>query len=131
VNLVVVGGALSRPAQTRMLPSGDVLVALEVTVRDGRSATETVPVVWAAAPEWVRRLDAGESLVVLGRVRRRWFRADGATASRTEVVAQRGAPGVRRHRVDAVLARAVDELAATRHDPSGTLAPSGLGGSPE
>ena len=39
----------------------------------------------AAAASW----EAGQAVVVVGHVRRRFFRAGGATQSRTEVVAER------------------------------------------
>jgi len=50
MNVVALVGRLARPAEERVLPSGDRLVAYEVTVlRDGERA-ETVPVVWFEAP---------------------------------------------------------------------------------
>jgi single-strand DNA-binding protein len=89
INVVVLQGVLARPAQYRELPSGSRLLTLEVTVpREGLPA-EPVPVVWFDAPAWGASLDAGCALVVIGRVRRRFFRASGATQSRTEVVAER------------------------------------------
>ncbi|HEX8769946.1 MAG TPA: hypothetical protein VF711_04180, partial [Acidimicrobiales bacterium] len=49
-NVVALVGRLARPPETRELPSGDRLVAYEVTVaRDGERA-EGVPVVWFGAP---------------------------------------------------------------------------------
>ncbi len=93
-NVVVVRGVLSRDPEARQLPSGDTLLALEVTVRpepDSAAATppraESVPVAWFDPPAAGRRLVAGDEVVVVGRARRRFFRAGGATASRTEVVA--------------------------------------------
>jgi single-strand DNA-binding protein len=90
MNLVVLRGALSRPPEARALRSGDLLVAYEITVpgRDGGPA-ESVPVVWFAPPPSATELPAGGEVVVIGRVRRRFFRAGGATQSRTEVVADR------------------------------------------
>ncbi len=90
MNLVVLRGSLSRPPDVRDLRSGDVLVTYEVTVpaRDGVPAA-SVPVVWFAPPPAALDLDAGTEVVVLGEVRRRFFRANGATQSRTEVVAER------------------------------------------
>src|SRR5687768_11220382 len=89
MNLAVLTGRLSRPAETRALPSGDVLVDLQVTVdSDGTRAAESVPVVWPDPPARGRELDTGDEVLVVGRVRRRFFRAGGVTTSRTEVVAQ-------------------------------------------
>jgi single-strand DNA-binding protein len=93
VNIVVLRGSLSRPPVTRELPSGDLLVTYEVTVRpaDGARA-ETVPVTWFEAPVSAADIPVDEDVVVCGRVRRRFFRADGATQSRVEVVATRVVP---------------------------------------
>lgn len=89
INLVVLEGVLARPAQDRELPSGARLLSLEVTVRPDEGAAESVPVVWFDAPAWASALDSGAAIVVVGRVRRRFFRAGGVTQSRTEVVAER------------------------------------------
>jgi single-strand DNA-binding protein len=48
-----------------------------------------VPVAWFDAPATGRDLAAGTDVVVVGSVRRRFFRAGDATQSRTEVVAER------------------------------------------
>jgi len=88
VNIVVLRGHLARPAEERALPSGDRLVGFEVTVDSPEGRRETVPVVWLGAPASASGYDTGHELVVVGRVRRRFFRANGATASRTEVVAE-------------------------------------------
>jgi len=89
MNVSVLRGALSRPPEVRTLPSGDRLVAYEVTIRPAgaKAKAETVPVAWPDAPTSAERFEAGAEVVVVGRVRRRFFRAGGATGSRTEVVA--------------------------------------------
>lgn len=89
INEVAVAGRLSRPAEQRVLPSGGSVVSLEVTVPRVVGPSETVPVSWADAPAWSATLDVGQEILVVGRVRRRFFRAGGATQSRTEVVAHR------------------------------------------
>ncbi len=89
VNITVISGRLSRPAEQRVLPSGSVVVSLEVTVRGGDGPAETVPVAWTGAPAWASTLDVDQEVMVVGRVRRRFFRAAGTTQSRTEVVAER------------------------------------------
>jgi len=88
VNLVVLAGRLARPAEVRELPSGDRLVAYELTVAREGARAESVPVVWFEAPASAADLDVDERVVVVGRVRRRFFRAGGSTQSRTEVVAE-------------------------------------------
>jgi single-strand DNA-binding protein len=86
MNVVILRGVLSRPAEQRVLPSGDTLIAYEVRTANVPGPAESVPVVWPAAPE--RALfSEGQAVVVTGRVRRRFYRAAGATQSRTEVVA--------------------------------------------
>jgi single-strand DNA-binding protein len=91
-NLAVLVGVLSRDAEVRSLPSGDRLVALELTIRPADGAADTVPVAWPDAPDEAGAWEEGEELLVTGRVRRRYFRAGGVTQSRTEVVADRVVP---------------------------------------
>lgn len=88
LNAVAIEGCLARPAEVRVLPSGGCILSLELTVRQEGCPTETVPVVWSEPPAWATVLDADERVVVVGRVRRRFYRAKGATQSRTEVVAE-------------------------------------------
>jgi single-strand DNA-binding protein len=95
-NLTILVGVLSRDAELRTLPSGDHLLALELTVRPDGGPAESVPVAWPSAPRSAASWEAGEELLVTGRVRRRWFKAAGSTQSRTEVVATRIVPTRRR-----------------------------------
>ena len=111
-NLAVLVGALSRPPELRTLPSGDHLLALEVTVRTAGQPADTVPVAWFGAPERATAWSAGHEVVVVGRVRRRFFQAGGRTQSRVEVVASSVLPASRRRSVSAAIVRAADELAA-------------------
>jgi single-strand DNA-binding protein len=92
VNIVVIRGTLSTSPALRVLPSGDRLGSFEITVRSPERRGESVPVVWFDVPDGALALDRGAEVVVVGRVRRRFFRAGGATRSRTEVVAQRVIP---------------------------------------
>jgi single-strand DNA-binding protein len=87
VNLVVVRGTLSSDPRHRVLPSGTALLSWEVTTAHAERANDTVPVVSFDPPKTAQTLQAGDEVVVVGSVRRRFFRAGGATASRTEVVA--------------------------------------------
>lgn len=105
LNLAVVRGRLSSDPVQRTLPSGDPLTTYEVTVPRLDAAADTVPVVLvASAPP--RGLGAGDEVLVVGRVRRRFFRAGGATMSRTEVVAERVIPARRAKAVTNELDRA-------------------------
>jgi single-stranded DNA-binding protein len=120
VSVTLVIGTLSRPAEIRVLPSGDTLIALEVTARRLVGAAETMPVSWPGAPAWAGRLDAGERVVVLGRVRRRFYRAGATTVSRTEIVADRVVPTRQRAR-----SRSLVERAATLVDGAVAVVDSG------
>ncbi len=86
-NVVALVGRLARPAEVRELPSGSRLVTYEVTVPRPGERAESVPVVWFDAPARAADLPVDEQVVVVGRVRRRFFRTGGGTQSRTEVVA--------------------------------------------
>ena len=112
-NVVVLLGVLARPAVDVQLPSGDRLVSLEVTVRRDGGPAEPVPVQWSDPPAWVAALDTGTAVAVLGRVRRRFFRAGGTTQSRTEVVATRVVRASARAKVQALVDEAVRLLEDT------------------
>ena len=106
-NIVVLRGQLSRPAEERLLPSGDRLVALDITVRRSAEPADSVPVAWFEAPASAANLDTGDEVVVVGRVRRRFFRTAAAgTQSRTEVVAASVIPIRQAKRIEAALTRA-------------------------
>jgi single-strand DNA-binding protein len=106
---------LSSDPVERQLPSGDALTSYEVTVRAVDQPTESVPVVLLGgkAPKLVK----GDAVVVVGRVRRRFFRAGGATASMIEVLAGSIIPVRQRVRVAKALAgdRAMLEEGASSH----------------
>lgn len=87
MNVTMLRGRLTRAPEPRELPSGDQLVAYEVTVRHDGQRAESVPVVWHDAPATACAFGAGDEVVVVGRVRRRFFQAGGSVQSRTEVVA--------------------------------------------
>lgn len=90
-NICIVHGILSRDPEYRELRRGDTAIELDVTVaaHDGRP-TESIPVVFFSPIIDVSK--AGEECIVIGRVRRRFFRALGGTQARTEVVADRVLP---------------------------------------
>src|SRR3954468_20215455 len=92
MNVVTMLGTLSRDPETRALPSGDLLLSFDLTTRVGEEPADSAPIVWFEPPESGAALSAGDAVVVVGRVRRRFFRIGGATQSRTEVVAERVVP---------------------------------------
>jgi single-strand DNA-binding protein len=86
-NVTVVVGTLGRAPEIRTLPSGDRVLALELSVRPLGAAAESVPIAWYDPPSPAVLWIAGEELLAVGRTRRRFFRVGGVTQSRTEVVA--------------------------------------------
>jgi single-strand DNA-binding protein len=111
LNVAVVRGTCSSPADVRTLPSGDVLAQLQVSARVGEAVT-SVPVAVVDPAAWVQELDAGDEIVVVGHVRRRFFRAAGATASRVEIQAELVARARDRRRMTAARRRVESLLAA-------------------
>jgi single-strand DNA-binding protein len=86
MNVVILRGRLTRPPEERALPSGDRVVSYDVRVEVTDGPADMVPVVCGPPPE-PDAFAVGDEVVVTGRVRRRFYRAGGATQSRTEVVA--------------------------------------------
>ena len=113
-NVVVLIGRLARPAEARELPSGDRLVAYEVTVEREGERAETVPVVWFGAPAAAVDHEVDDRMVVVGRVRRRFFRTGSGTQSRTEVVAEAVVSARHTKRAAAALAKAQERLVEAR-----------------
>lgn len=110
MNVVILRGTLSSDPASRDLASGSVLVSLELTTTVDE-ASVSVPVAWFDPAKEVT-FAAGDALVVTGSVRRRFFRSEGRTQSRTEVVATEVVPAGRARQVTAVVARAVARLDA-------------------
>jgi single-strand DNA-binding protein len=101
VNEVRLVGRLGADPQVRELPSGDTLWTLRVvvdrppvppgTARRGQRVDTLECAVWAGRlKQQVGNWSAGDVVEVSGALRRRFFRAAGATASRVEVELSRG-----------------------------------------
>jgi single-strand DNA-binding protein len=100
MNIVVLSGHLSSTPRRTELPSGDERWVLELScptdpsspvpsaTAAGESVVLSVPVAVNARVRGIDQFDTGTELIVIGVVRRRFFRAGGSTQSRTEVVAQ-------------------------------------------
>jgi single-strand DNA-binding protein len=84
-NVVLLRGRVSSEPRLRELPSGSAIVNLEVTTLVDEVSVSVPVVVEAATVDCA----AGDEVVVVGTVRRRFFRAGGATQSRTEVLADK------------------------------------------
>lgn len=85
-NVVLLRGQLSSDPRPRQLPSGDEVINYEVTTETDEGKA-SVPVAWFA-PRRRPNLQAGDEVLVVGFVRRRFFRARGSAGSKTEVVAE-------------------------------------------
>jgi single-strand DNA-binding protein len=110
VNLAVVRGTCSSPAEVRVLSSGSALALLQLTARVAGAPAVSVPVIVWEPTAAVERLDTGDDVVVLGRVRRRFFRTGAGTASRVEIEADAVVPARDGRRVRALVRRATTAL---------------------
>lgn len=109
-NLAVIRGAVPHEPHVRELAGGGVVAQFDVNTRIDR-VNVSVPIAWNdPSPAQLGVLVAGVDVVVVGTVRRRFFRVGGATQSRTEVVADSVIPARRSKRVDAALREVVDRL---------------------
>ena len=109
MNLAIVQGELTSAPRERTLASGDTLISYEIRSVDADDSKLTVPVSWVS-PSRPPAVDIGDEVVAVGVVRRRFFRAGGATQSRTEIAASLVArPGSKR--VDRAIERALEPVA--------------------
>ncbi len=113
-NLAVLRGIVTSEPKVRKLPSGTVVTNLEVTTRT-ESLTASVPVV---VHERDVAVGAGDDVVVIGHVRRRFFRVGGITQSRTEVVAERVVPARRARTAAKAVAAGFDAWASVSPGPT-------------
>jgi single-strand DNA-binding protein len=109
-NLVVLRGFIRRDPEFRVLASGDELMSLDLTVRSGEAPAESVPVVWSNPAAAAVKFIEGDDVVVVGRIRRRFFRAGGSTATRTEVHADKILSARSGVRIRSALEPRVEEL---------------------
>ena len=112
INLAVLRGECSSAPEVRELESGRRLVAIPLRVRrEGEPATSVPVTVWDP-PAWLEDVDAGDELVVLGRVRRRFFQTCSGPGAKVEVEADVVTKGGDRRRLGSVLRRAEAALEA-------------------
>lgn len=110
MNHVVLRGHLSSAPVSRELASGALLWSLEVTTPTDEGAW-SVPVAWFDPPS-KPVLGVGDEVVVVGAVRRRFYRGGAGTQSRTEVVATEVLAVTARRKVQRALERAAERLGA-------------------
>jgi single-strand DNA-binding protein len=112
-NIAVVRGTVRGPVAYRTLPSGAVIAQFDVATEvDGTAARVMVPVAWAHPGSHAAAVDDGVEIVVVGTVRRRFFRVGGVTQSRTELVADAVIPARRRKQVAAALGAVAGRLSS-------------------
>jgi single-stranded DNA-binding protein len=116
VNLGVLCGPCSAPPEVRVLESGTRLATLAIrcpagSPQQGERATSVPVTVWDP-PAWLETLEAGEVLVVVGRLRRRFYQRPGGVGSRVDVEAELVGRARDRRRVDAALRKALAVLDA-------------------
>jgi single-strand DNA-binding protein len=111
VNLAVVCGPCSSVPELRVLESGTRVASLSVRVPVGEQATSVPVTVWDP-PAWIEALDAGDEVIVVGQVRRRFYSRPGGVGSRVDLEAVTIARARDRRRVEAALRRASRELDA-------------------
>lgn len=113
-NVVVLRGTVRSEPIGRVLPSGSTVVQFDVatTVLDGATShTVWVPVAWTdPSATSLASVAGGSNVVVIGTIRRRFFRVGGATQSRTEVVAESVLLARRRAQVARVLSGVAERL---------------------
>ena len=113
LNLAVVKGVIARVPHERVGADGIVHLSFDLRVRlvpDGPS--ELVPVAWPERTMASCGLGEGSAVVVLGRIRQRFFRMGGATQSRTEIVAETVIGTRQQAAIRKAMAQAADRLTA-------------------
>ena len=88
MNQAIVRGTMSSEPEFRVLASGTSLATLQLTTRPADGHAIRVPISITEPPAWLATAVAGDEVLVVGVVRRRFFRAGSATASRVEVEAR-------------------------------------------
>lgn len=127
-NVVVLRGTVTSGPERRTLADGRTVVQLDVTTAhvgpDGRADRRAVPVSWSdPAESSLAPIAVGVEVVVVGSVRRRFFRAGGATRSRTEVDVEVLEPARRAARVRRAVLAVAGSLTAS-------VTPAGAGRGP-
>lgn len=116
-NLVLLRGTITNEPVVRALASGNSVTNVELSTDvDGRAVT--VPV---AVPDHAVTVGAGDTVVAIGYVRRRFFRVGGVTQSRTEVVTAELIKTTRRRTVQRVIERVIDTIGADESPRSGRV----------
>lgn len=116
MNVVLLRGVLSSDPRLQELPSGSLLMRWEVTTTTGGEKL-SVPVTWFDPPTGLRDLVAQTEVVVLGVVRRRFFRTGAQIQSTTEVVASAAATERQAKAARRMIERAADQVVDAASSP--------------
>jgi hypothetical protein len=112
VNLSVLCGACSTAPEIRVLDSGSRLAGFALRCPAGDDRATSVPVTVWEPPAWLETVAPGERLVVVGRLRRRFYQRPGGVGARVDVEAELVGRARDRRRLDAALRRASGALEA-------------------
>src|SRR5262245_48605160 len=112
VNLSVLCGPCSGAPEVRVLESGTRVASLAVRCPGGDDRATSVPVTVWDPPAWVEALAPGDPVVVVGRLRRRFYQRPGGVSTRVDVEAELIGRARDRRRRDAALRRAEAALDA-------------------
>ena len=112
VNLCVVCGPCSTAPEVRVLESGTRVASLAVRCPSGDDRATSVPVTVWDPPAWVEALEPGDAVVVVGRLRRRFYQRPGGVNTRVDVEAELIGRARDRRRRDAAVRKAETALDA-------------------
>ena len=112
VNLSVLCGACAAPPEVRVLESGSRLATFALRCPTADDRATSVPVTAWDPPAWLEAVEPGERLVIVGRLRRRFFQRPGGVGSRVDVEAELVGRARDRRRLDTALRRAERALEA-------------------
>ena len=112
VNLSVVCGPCSAAPEVRVLESGTRVASLAVRCPSGDERATSVPVTVWDPPAWVEALEPGDAVVVVGRLRRRFYQRPGGVSARVDVEAELIGRARDRRRRDAAVRKAEATLDA-------------------
>jgi single-stranded DNA-binding protein len=112
LNLSVVCGPCSAAPEIRVLESGTRLATLAVRCPAGDDRATSVPVTVWDPPAWVELLEPGDAVVVVGKLRRRFYQRPGGVGSRVDVEAELIGRARDRRRIDAARKKAQAALDA-------------------
>jgi single-strand DNA-binding protein len=110
LNVSVVCGPCSATPEIRVLESGTRLATLAVRCPAGNDRATSVPVTVWDPPAWLESLQPGDAVVVVGRLRRRFYQRPGGVGSRVDLEAELIGRARDRRRIDAALRKAESAL---------------------